>query len=183
MIIHKLIRHLLWKIKVIILKITYGNKIQISWSDKIANSVRIRINGSGRVIIGKNVEIREYCILNVTDGGQIVIGDHVFINDGCYINAREQVYIGADTMLGQSVKIYDHDHAYKSDNIKKNFISSPVQINERVWVCSNVIILKNCKIGSDSVIAAGTVVRHNVDSKMLCYTEKVVKNKQISVNN
>lgn len=62
-------------------------------------------------------------------------------------------------MLGQSVKIYDHDYDYCSDDRKINFKQSPVVVHKNVWICSNVIVLKNTEVGEESVVAAGTVVR------------------------
>ena len=90
-----------------------------------------------------------------------------------YINAREKITIEEDTMLGQSVKIYDHDHDYRSDDRKINFKQSPVVVRKNVWICSNVIVLKNTEIGAESVVAAGTVVRKNIPENTMFYEKKV----------
>jgi len=172
MILYKAKMHLNWKWKIISLKLLFGKRISLHWSDRIAPSVKVRINDSGMIHLGEHVEIRENCILNVTSGGIIRIDDRVFMNDGCYINARELVHIGKDTMFGQGVKIYDHDHDYRSENIKTTFKQSPVTIGNNIWICSDVIILKGCKVENNSVIAAGTVVRNNVSSNVLCYSHK-----------
>ena len=165
-------RLICWKAKIIFLKLKYRRSISLKWSDRISNSVIIRINGKGRIIIGDNVEIRENVILNVSCGGTISIGNNVFINDMCCLNSRDKIYIKDDVLFGQGVKVYDHDHDYRSDNFKQNFTHNPVTINEEVWICSNVIILKGCSIGSKSVIAAGTIVRDNVSSNVICYEKK-----------
>ena len=168
-----------WKFKIIFLKLRFGNKVSVRWNDRIANSVRIRINGNGHVSIGQNVEIRENVVLNVSDGGVISIGDNVFINDMCCINAREEILIKEDVMFGQGVKIYDHDHDYRSNAIKTNFIQSPISIKKQTWVCSNVVILKGCTIGENSVIAAGTIVRKNVSPNVVCFARQELVQKEI----
>ena len=161
--------------KIISLKILFGNQIKLHWSDKIAPTVKVRINDGGFIALGENVELRENCILNVTAGGNLIIEDRVFMNDGCYINSRDKVVIGSDTMLGQGVKIYDHDHDYRSEDIKINFKQEPVMIGSNVWVCSDVIVLRGCIVGSGSVIAAGTVIKKTVKPNMLCYTKKEIE--------
>lgn len=181
--LYKCFLHLKWKLKIISLKIMFGSKIKLHWDDRISLSVKIRINDSGQITIGKRVELRENCVLNVTDGGKIVIEDYVFINDGCCINARESITIGSDTMFGQSVKLYDHDHDYRSDNLKINFIQAPIHIEESVWICSDVIILRGCHIGRGSVIAAGTIIKSDVDPNTMCYTKKELGMKMIKDNN
>lgn len=171
-----------WKIKLFTLKIRHGNRIVFKWNDRIAWSVKVRINGRGKVSFGENIELRENVILNVSDGGYIEIGDRVFLNDGCMINARERVVIGADTMFGQSVKVYDHDHDYRSNNFKTDFKCEEILINRCVWVCSDSIILKGCTIGDKSVIAAATIVRECVEPNTLYYTKRVCENKQVKVS-
>lgn len=172
MLLYKLRLYLGWKIKILSLKILFGKRISLRWSDRIASSVKVRINGNGFIRFGEQVEIRENCIFNVTAGGRIDIDDRVFINDGCCINARDMVCIGADTMLGQGVKIYDHDHDYHSTDIKKYFKIDPVNIGKNTWICSDVIILKGCEIGEGSVVAAGTIVRKNVSQKVMYYSRR-----------
>lgn len=171
--ISKCWKRIKWKIRITFIKVVYRNSIDLKWSCRIAGSVKFRINGRGKIVLGDNVELRENVILNVTNGGCIDIGDRVFINDGCYINAREKITIEEDTMLGQSVKIYDHDHDYRSDDRKINFKQSPVVVRKNVWICSNVIVLKNTEIGAESVVAAGTVVRKNIPENTMFYEKKV----------
>lgn len=180
-IIYRILVHIRWKLKIVSLKILFGNQIKLHWSDKIAPTVKVRINDRGFINLGENVELRENCILNVTAGGKLIIEDRVFMNDGCCINSRNKVVIGSDTMFGQGVKIYDHDHDYRSEDIKINFIQDPVIIGSNVWICSDVIVLRGCNIGDGSVIAAGTVVKKNVRSKMLCYTKKEIQTVEINL--
>ncbi|MBR2740737.1 MAG: acyltransferase [Oscillospiraceae bacterium] len=181
MLLYKITLHLKWKLKILLLKVLFGKHISVHWNDRIAFSVKVRINDDGKIIIGENVEIRENVILNVSCGGIIRIGDSVFISDGCCINSRELVQIDKETMLGQGVKIYDHDHDYHTVDMKEKFIHSAVMINERVWICSDVIVLKGATIGKRSVIAAGTVVRRDVSPNVLCYARREVNEKPIEI--
>lgn len=130
---------IIWKLKLLSLKIRHGNRVRIQWSDRIAWSVKIRINGHGKIVFGENVELRENVIINVSDGGSIEIGDRVFFNDGCMVNVRKKIVIGADAMFGQCVKLYDHDHDYRSKNFKTDFKYGEIIISKSTWVCSDSI--------------------------------------------
>lgn len=170
-IIYKCWKRIKCKLKILKFKLLFGSKVDLKWSDRIAGTVKFRINGNGKISLGENVELRENIILNVSDGGLIQIKDRVFINDGCCINSRNKIVIEEDSILGQGIKMYDHDHDYRSDDIKKNFVTSPITIKNNVWIGSNVIVLKGVLIGSHSVIAAGTVLRCNVANNRLFYTK------------
>lgn len=178
MIVYRILQHVSWFLKFLQLKLLFGKRIQIHMSDRIAPSVRFRINGSGSISLGECVEIRENVILNVSNGGHIVIGDYVFINDGCCINSRKRITIGNNTMLGQGVKVYDHDHDYLSTSMRSKFKEDPVEIGANSWICSNVIVLKGVCVGLKSVIAAGTLLKSNVPSNVLVYNriQTVYKN-------
>ena len=97
-IIYRILVHARWKLKIVSLKILFENQIKLHWSDKIAPTVKVRINDRGVINLGENVELRENCILNVTAGGKLIIEDRVFMNDGCCINSRDKVVIGSDTI-------------------------------------------------------------------------------------
>lgn len=165
--------------KILSLKIRFGRRIAIKWDARIASTVIVRIAPDSKIIIGNRVELRENVILKAAAGGIIEIDDRVFMNDGCCLNAREYVHIGEDTMFGQGVKIYDHDHDYRSNDLKQNFIQEPVDIKENTWICSNVIVLRGCTIGAGSVVAAGTIVWKNVSPNVLFYTKKTVEERII----
>ena len=73
------------------------------------------------------------------------------------------------TWLGPNTCIYDHDHVFSaSTSIHENIYSCEnVTIGENVWIGANCIILKGTSIGSDSVIAAGSIVKGDVPCKTL----------------
>lgn len=167
-------------LKLLQIKMFYQKNVDIKWSCRISSTTILRINDKGKIIFGENVETRDNVILNVSDGGKIIIGDRTFINDGTYINSRENIHIGSDTLLGQGIKIYDHDHDYVSSDFKSKFQKKSIMIGDKVWIGSNCIILKGVKIGNNSVIAAGSVVRKDVPDNSLFYEEKKYKYKKIN---
>ena len=102
--------------------------------------------------------------------GRLKIGDNVSINRGCIINAAGGVTILNDVLIGPDVVIYSQNHNYYDINQKINkqgYNLSPVLIKENVWIGARAIILPGVKIGSNSIIGAGSVVTKNVESNVV----------------
>lgn len=99
-------------------------------------------------------------VLFKASAGHIEIGDNLFLNNYCSITCREKILIGDNCLFGEGVKIYDHDHVFKYNDLicQQGFKTGSVKIGNNVWIGSNVVILKGTVIGDNSVIAAGEVV-------------------------
>lgn len=152
--------------------IKYKKSLIINKNVYIPKSTIIRINNGGKIVIGNNVELREHVVLNATNGGIIELQDNVFINDFSCINAQARVLIGQGTQLGQSVKIYDHDHDYLVDDFKHQFKKNAIYIGNNSWIGSNVCILRGSIVGSNCVIGAGCVVKDNIEDNTLLYEKR-----------
>ena len=101
---------------------------------------------------------------------KIKIGDNCFFNNYCSINAMSTIQFGNDVIVGENVKIYDHNHKYNNSNVlikEQGFSLSPVVIGNNCWIGSNVTILKGVTIGDNCVIGAGCVIFKNVPSNTL----------------
>ena len=104
---------------------------------------------------------RKFFNIYLEDNAKIEIGRNCFFNHGCSINALESITIGDNCIFGENVKIYDHNHRFadKDMTIKnQGYTTSPVNIGNKCWIGSNVIILKGTEIGNSCVIGAGCVV-------------------------
>ena len=120
-----------------------------------------------KIKFGKNVHFRKRFEVNI-DGGKLVIGDRVFFNNDCSINSHEKIIIGNDTLIGENVKMYDHNHIFN-----KTFKSEEIVIGEKCWICSNVTILKGTVIGDGSVIGAGVIISGNIPPHSIIRTMSV----------
>ncbi|MBM7685811.1 acetyltransferase [Defluviitalea raffinosedens] len=96
---------------------------------------------SPEVQIGEGVLISPYCVLTTN----ITIGNYVHINPQCGI--------GHDTSIG------DYSTLYWNVNVSGNVI-----IEEQVEIGSKAFIKQGLTIQKDSVIGAGAVVIHSVES-------------------
>lgn len=116
--------------------------------------------------IGTRVKLCEGCAFTYR---HIEIGNDVFIGRNCNIQSEEGlILIGNHVMFGPGVNIHGVDHDITVSDIPMK--SRPryagkrgiVKIGDDVWVGANAIILKDVEIGNGAVVAAGSVVTHDV---------------------
>lgn len=106
----------------------------------------------------------------MVDGGNICIGKHCFFNRGCSLTSRILIEIGDDSIFGENVSIYDHNHRTEIGDgpfRTQGFDDEPVRIGNNVWIGSGSIILAGVSIGDNCVIAAGSVISKSVPSNSI----------------
>lgn len=115
-----------------------------------------------RVRFGRGFTFRRSLALAIEPQGSVVIGDGCFFNNGCSISSHCSVSVGSDTVFGEHVCIYDHDHAYRDLSRPagaQGYTHAPVSIGKGCWLGTNVVVLKGAVIGDHVVVGAGCVVR------------------------
>ena len=118
------------------------------------------INRGGAVEVA-NCEFYEGVRLEVYKGARLKIGNGTYLNRNTLIIAVGSVTIGADCRIAWDVIIMDSDlHPVDADNQPTS--SSPVVIEDDVWIGCRSIILKGVRLGRGAVIAAGSVVTKDV---------------------
>lgn len=128
------------------------------------------------LVLGRNTNFRNYIHIIVQNNAELIIGDRVFLNNFCSINCLEKIEIGDNTLFGENVKLYDHNHQYhNSPNFEishSEFSTAPIKIGKNCWLGSNVVVLKGVTIGDNCIIGAGCVVYKDVP------TNSTIINKQ-----
>lgn len=95
---------------------------------------------------------------------QLSIGKGSIIGDNAILDARNNLRIGQNVNLSSNVSIYTEQHDYKDPMfLSTNRKSKAVEINDRVWIGSNVIVLPGVRIGEGAVCCAGCVVTKDVE--------------------
>ncbi|MHA7943015.1 acyltransferase [Formosa sp. 3Alg 14/1] len=121
---------------------------------------------NSQITFGDNIQIREDAVFRLGKNSKIEIGNGFFANKGMSLNAMGSISIGENTIFGEDVKLYDHNHGYKDTltPIKDQPYSiGTVEIGSNCWIGSNVVILKNVKIGNDCIIGANCLVFKDVN--------------------
>ncbi len=125
--------------------------------------------------IGKNVTIAgangsQTNLTSIKFGsceGHIKIGDNVLIMSGARISSANEIVIGDDCMLANFCYIMDADWHDIYDRTSSPGKSAPVVLEKGVWIGDSAIVCKGVRIGENSIVGAGSVVRKDVPANVV----------------
>ena len=117
--------------------------------------------------VGRNVRIYEITLINLNNGFRnLTIEDDVHIGTGCLIDLAGKVCLRRGATLSPRVTIITHSDPGSKHNSPIAKIYPPevgdVEIGEYAWLGTGVTVLKGVKIGSCSVVGAGSVVNRDI---------------------
>jgi maltose O-acetyltransferase len=95
-------------------------------------------------------------------GTNIELGERVFFNFNCIVLDVCPVRIGDFTLFGPAVQIYTPLHPLDAAARRAKEFGKPIEIGSDVWVGGGAIILAGVRIGSRTVIGAGSVVTRDI---------------------
>ena len=95
-------------------------------------------------------------------GANIELGERVFFNFNCVVLDVCRVRIGSFTLFGPAVQVYTATHPMDAELRRRQECGKPVDVGADVWVGGGAILLPGVRIGSRSVIGAGSVVTRDV---------------------
>ena len=95
-------------------------------------------------------------------GTNIELGERVFFNFNCVVLDVCRVRIGDYTLFGPAVQILTPVHPMNAELRRREEYGKPIDIGADVWVGGGALILPGVRIGSRTVIGAGSVVTRDV---------------------
>ena len=101
-------------------------------------------------------------------GCHTTVGDHFYSNFNLTVVDDGRVSIGNGVMFGPNVTISTTGHpVHPYYRMRGAHFSLPVVIEDGVWIGANVVVMPGVTIGKNSVIGAGSVVRHSGERRRL----------------
>ncbi len=100
-------------------------------------------------------------------GFNVELGERVFFNFNCVILDVCPVRIGSFTLFGPAVQILTPMHPLNAELRRGKEFGKSIEIGSDVWVGGGALILPGVRIGSRSVIGAGSVVARDVPEGVL----------------
>lgn len=111
-------------------------------------------------------KLEEFCLFPpfTTDFGKNTkIGRNVFINSGSRFQDQGGITIGNDVLIGHNAVIATLNHDQNPEK-RGDLWPSPVIIEDKVRLGSNVTILPGVTVGYGAIIATGSVVTKDVEA-------------------
>jgi maltose O-acetyltransferase len=99
-------------------------------------------------------------------GWNTELGERVFFNFNCIVLDVCPVKIGDYTLFGPGVQILTPMHPLDPELRRKQEYGKPIQIGSDVWVGAGALILPGVRIGSKTVIGAGSVVTLDIPDEV-----------------
>lgn len=100
----------------------------------------------------------------------IILNENAEINSGVFLLAKNTIELGENSTLAYRVMILTSANPnYPMNELSRIYppLTAPVKIGKNVWVGAGSIILPGVTIGDYCVIAAGSIVTHDVPSNVL----------------
>lgn len=153
----------------------YGYGFSVDIRDIPENRVYVKV-GNHCVIDGKFIFESKNGVITV--GNRCHIGNSTFISRNC-------IEIGDDVTIAWDCLFYDHNShsvswAHRASDTEKEYSdiiskrnplanknwdvvkSAPIVVKDKAWIGTRCIVLKGVTIGEGSVVAAGSIVTHDV---------------------
>jgi acetyltransferase-like isoleucine patch superfamily enzyme len=139
---------------------------RIRFGTGFVGPMRLRIRGRGRIVIGRDVHIRNAsgrtALLTLEPSARIEIGDRVEI-DGAGIMAADAIVIEADAILWPCLLVDTDFHAIGPARRRGASVDrAPIRIGANAWVQGKATILKGVSIGHGAVVRWGALVARDV---------------------
>jgi putative colanic acid biosynthesis acetyltransferase WcaF len=114
--------------------------------------------------IGKGVVIKPR--VNIHFPWKLNVGDFTWIGEEVFILNFEPVIIGAHCCISQRAFLCTGNHDYRQPEMP--YCNQPITVEDGAWVGAQVFVAPGVTIGTEAIIAAGSVVTKNQPAHMVC---------------
>lgn len=150
----------------------------------------------GRIFIGNNVIIDEFCCLDAHGTGDegLVLEDRVVLNRLVAIRSkRGDIRIGESVSIGSASQIISQGGVFVEPGVsiagdcylsagtyelrdmnkpmteRQTTSKGPIRIGSNCWLATRVVVLDAVEIGEGAIVSAGSVVHSNIPPRSIAY--------------
>jgi acetyltransferase-like isoleucine patch superfamily enzyme len=132
----------------------------------IENHVNIDGYAKEKLVFGNNVKIGAYSWISCTShfskyGKGISFGNNTAFGKFTEFGAAGGIQIGNDVIGGSYISFHSENHVFTDQNVlirEQGVTSEGIVIGNNVWIGAKATFLDGCKVGNNSVVAAGALV-------------------------
>jgi putative colanic acid biosynthesis acetyltransferase WcaF len=92
---------------------------------------------------------------------RLTAGEFVWIGEEVWIDNLADVTIGSHVCLSQGVYLCTGSHDHRSPGFE--LVTRPIAIGSGAWIAARAVMLPGCRVGANSIVAAGSVVSGEVE--------------------
>ncbi|MEY8849449.1 acyltransferase [Psychroserpens sp. XS_ASV72] len=156
-------------------KIFLGSKVRILNKSNfyfgkgctIERHVVIDCHASQEIKLGDVVKIGAFTTISTTShlskyGKGLQIGNNSAVGEYSYFGCSGGVRIGNDVIMGQYISFHSENHNFSDTKLlirEQGVTSKGIELGNNIWVGSKATFLDGSKVGNNSVVAAGSVVK------------------------
>lgn len=144
--------------------------LDIDPTAKISSLADIEPSARGTLMkIGARTMIDAFVKIKPAGGmGELVIGEDCAINSGVVIYTGNGIQIGDAVLIAANCTLAPTNHAFGDTGRRirdQGFLPSKggIVIGDDVWLGANVVVLDGAMIGKGCIVAAGSVVRGELE--------------------
>lgn len=144
--------------------------LDIDPTAKISSLADIEASTRGTLMkIGARTMVDAFVKIKPAGGvGELVIGEDCAINSGTVIYTGNGVRVGDAVLIAANCTLAPTNHAFGDTTRRirdQGFLASKggIVIGDDVWLGANVVVLDGAVIGQGCVVAAGSVVRGELE--------------------
>jgi len=103
------------------------------------------------------------------DFSHLEIGNHCYIGDCTYFDLANEVIIGNDVVISAGVSFVTHADCNRSKYLEKAFprTCGKIVVQNGAWIAFKATILNGVVIGCNSVVAAHSLIKENLEEYCL----------------